>query len=777
MNINNSNNYSTKKNTHKKLFITEKPSVAGEYAKALGVPTSSRQDGCYENDSYIITWCVGHLVTMSYPDKYDEKYAKWNIDTLPFIPDRYLYEVIPNVAAQYKIVAHLLNRQDVSDIYFAGDSAREGEYIGRLIQQKAGWNKSANLYRIWIDSQTEDEIKRGIREAKPLSAYDNLADSAYARAIEDYLVGINFSRVLTLKYSRLLAGASGKDRFVIAVGRVMSCVLGLIVSREREIRNTVTFPFYGIKSNITDGTNAEWKITDKSKFFNSPDNYENKGLLKKEPVEALIAECNNGGILTVVDKKPSESKKSAPLLFNLAELQAECTKRFHISPAQALQCAQDLYEAKMTTYPRTDARVLTTAISKEIQTNLKGLQNGPYASYVGNILSSGWDKNLLSPSCKYVDDSKVSDHYAIIPTGQGNPASLSELNAKVYDLICRRFLSIFYPDAVYDKLQMTYQAAGETFTASYSALKTPGFLEVAGYKDDSDVRKAMELAMSQSGNIQASFELKEGQSQPPKRYTTGSMILAMENAGNLIEEEDLRAQIKGSGIGTSATRAEVISKLESNEYITSDKKTQTIKPTAVGEMIYDVLNLTMPQILIPKFTASWESGLQQITDGGVTKQYYLEKINQYVEGAVTSVKTTDQTANINQAITNLAKIYKEVNPGGEVGGPIGECPNCHAPVMVGKYGAYCKDKCGMNLNYAFGKTLNATQVKSLLNGEKVLLKGLTSKNGNTYDLYVKANGLQPYSYKNKEGKEISGIQFTFETEFPPSKKKFNKKKG
>ncbi|MBQ7430234.1 type IA DNA topoisomerase [Butyrivibrio sp.] len=759
----------------KKLFIAEKPSVAAEYAKTLGVPSSSKKDGFYENDGYLITWCVGHLVTMSYPDKYDEKYEKWSLETLPFIPQKYLYEVIQNVAGQYKTVAALLNRDDVSDIYFAGDSAREGEYIGRLIQQKAGWNKNANLYRVWIDSQTEDEIKRGIREAKPLSAYDTLADSAYARAIEDYLVGINFSRALTLRYSRLLAGAAGKDKLVIAVGRVMSCVLGLIVAREREIRNTTVFPFYSIKANITDGTSADWKITEKSKYFNIPENYENKGLLKKEPVEALIQACNQAGVLTVVDKKTSESKKSAPLLFNLAELQAECTKKFHISPAQALQCAQDLYEAKMTTYPRTDARVLTTAISKEIQVNLNGLKQGPYAGYADTIMHNNWDKNLLSPSCKYVDDSKVSDHYAIIPTGQGNPATLSELNAKVYDLICRRFLSIFYPEAVYDKLQMTYTAAGETFTASYSALKIPGYLEVAGYKDDTDIKQAMQTAMAQNGTISAQFEIKEGQSQPPKRYTTGSMILAMENAGNLIEEEDLRAQIKGSGIGTSATRAEVISKLESNGYIQSDKKTQTIRPTAVGEMIYDVLNLAMPQILVPKMTASWEAGLQQITDGTVTKDYYLEKINQYVAGAINMVKQTDQTENINQAIAVLAKIYKEITPGGEAGGPICECPNCHAPVKAGKFGAYCTNKCGMNLGYAFGKALSATQVKALCSGEKVLLKGLTSKNGNTYDLYVTATGLQPYSYTNKDGQAVQGVQFAFATEFPAGKKKFKKK--
>lgn len=756
----------------KKLFITEKPSVAAEYAKALGMPLT-RGNGCYEDDNYIVAWCVGHLVTLSYPEAYGEEYKIWSADYLPFIPQSYKYEVIENVKSQYKVVATCLNRKDVSDIYFAGDSAREGEYIGRLIQQKAGWNKNANLYRIWIDSQTTEEIMRGIREAKPLSAYDTLADSAYARAIEDYLVGINFSRILTLKYSRLLAAAAAQDRLVIAVGRVMSCVLGMVVSRERDIRNTTVFPYYGIKALMQDGTEAEWKIVENSKYRNVPENYENKGLLKKEMAEALNAQCNQVGALTLIDKKASTSNKAAPLLFNLAELQAECSKRFHISPAQTLQCAQNLYEAKMTTYPRTDARVLTTAISKEISINLNGLRKGVFSQYAGTILDNNWHQALLDPKCHYVDDSKVSDHYAIIPTGQGDIKSLSEMDAKVYDLICRRFLSIFYPPAVYDKLQMTYQCAGETFTASYSAINTPGYLEVAGYKDDADIKAKMDIAKNQTGNIPSNFEIKESQTQPPKRYTTGSMILAMENAGNLIEDEELRAQIKGSGIGTSATRADTIAKLESNKYIQTDKKTQTIKPTAIGEMIYDVLNITMPPLLNPKMTASWETGLQKITDGEVTKDYYLEQMNSFVTTGVNTVKSQDQGEAINQALQALQKVYKDLTPGADIGGPIGECPHCHAPVKAGKYGAYCTAKCGMNLGYAMGKTLSATEVKALLRGEKILLSGLKSKAGNAYSIYIKPTGIQPRSYTNKEGKQVDGFEFVYETEFP--KNKFNKK--
>lgn len=758
----------------KKLFITEKPSVAAEYAKALKMPLN-RQNGCYEDDNNIVTWCVGHLVTLSYPEKYDEELKVWKMENLPFIPERYLYEVIDNVKDQYKVVASLLNRQDVSAIYFAGDSAREGEYIGRLIQQKAGWNKSAQLYRIWIDSQTEEEILRGIKEAKDLSAYDNLAASAYARAIEDYLVGINFSRALSLKYSRLLAGASQQNHMVIAVGRVMSCVLGMVVKREREIRSTTVFPFYGIRSNFADGTYADWKITEKSPFFNSPDNHENKGLLKQEIVQQLVDKFNQNNTLTMIDKKQSQSSKNAPLLFNLAELQAECSKRFHISPSQTLQCAQNLYEAKMTTYPRTDARVLTTAISKEITTNLNGLNSGPYKEFSNEILTNGSYQSLLDPKCRYVDDSKVSDHYAIIPTGQGNPSALSELDGKVYDLICRRFLSIFYPPAVYDKLQITYEIAGEAFVESYTALNTPGYLVVAGYKDDTEERDKMNLALQHAQTMQGNFEIKEGKTQPPKRYTTGSMILAMENAGNLIEEAELREQIKGSGIGTSATRADTIAKLETNKYIQIDKKNQQITPTAIGEMIYDVLYLTMPQILEAKYTASWETGLQKITDGQVTQEYYLGQINNYVRSGIETVKNVDQTDNINTAIVNLATIYKNITPGASAGGPIGECPNCHAPVKAGKYGAYCTAKCGMNLGYAMGKALSASQVKSLLKGDKLLLTGLKSKAGNTYSIYITPTGVKPYSYTNKQGETVNGFEFTFNTEFPKDKGKFNKK--
>lgn len=759
------------------LYITEKVSVAEAFAKALNVPTTGKANGYFEGNGHLISWCRGHLVTMSYPDKYDESLKSWSLDTIPFIPKSYKYEIIADVAKQFKTLQTLLNRSDVDTIMWSGDSAREGEYIARLVRQMAGHNPKAEEKRVWIDSQTDAEILRGIKTAKPLSEYDNLSDSAYARAIEDYLVGINFSRAYSLKYSNLLSNAIGQKHVAIAVGRVMTCVLGMIVSRERAIRDTVTFPFYGIKANIEDSTSADWKIVKGSAYESSPDNYDNKGLLKKDLAESLIAKCNQAGTLTVIDKKASKSNKAAPLLFNLAELQAECSKRFHISPAQALQCAQDLYEAKYTTYPRTDARVLTTAVSKEIRSNLQGLSSGAYGKFTDKIMQNSWDKNLLSGHCKYVDDSKVSDHYAIIPTGVVPSEKLSDINQKVYNLICERFLSIFYPDAVYNKLQMTYKAGTETFTASYTALDTPGFLEVTGYKDDSDIRKVMDIAANQNGDLSATFEIKEGQSQPPKRYTTGSLILSMENAGNLIEDEELRSQIRGSGIGTSATRADVIEKLTNNHYIQSDEKTQTVKPTGMGEVIYDIVHLVTPDILIPEYTASWEKGLQQIVDGRISKDDYLVQLQRYVQQGTNEIKTSALQDQIAQCITVISKIYKEINPSGNraANKPIGKCPNCGSDVLIGQYGAYCKGKCGMAFGWALGKQLSSGQVKDLLANKKVLLSGLKSKAGNSYSVYITPKGIEPYSYTKKDGTAVSGFQYVYETEFPKTNKKTQKK--
>lgn len=770
----------------KRLFIAEKPSVAQEFAKALDMPLT-RSNGCYEDDNNIVTWCVGHLIAMSYPEKYDPELKKWSLDTIPFIPDRYKYETIPAVYDQYKVVKTLLNRSDVDAIYYSGDSAREGEYIQRLIRQEAGHNPNAKEYRVWIDSQTRDEILKGINTAHELSYYNTLSDSAYARAIEDFLAGINFSRAMTLKYGRILSNATGnRDNYTIAVGRVMSCVLGMVVAREREIRSTTVIPFYSVRATMQDQTEADWKIMPDSPYKNIPENYEDKGLLKQEMAQDLVNKLNANGTLNVLDKKQSVKNQAAPLLFNLAELQNECTKRFHISPAETLECAQALYDAKLTTYPRTDARVLSTAISKEITKNINGLsQRSEFAPFVSEINQNNWHANLLDPHCKYVDDSKIADHYAIIPTGEGFAQynGLNEMCKKVYDLICRRFLAIFYPEAVYDKLQVTYKGLTETFIANYTALKEPGYLAVSPNRkseddenedDENSARAKMNAALQHQGTIPASFAIREGKSQPPKRYTTGSMILAMENAGNLIEDEELRAQIKGSGIGTSATRAEVLSKLERIHYFQVNKKTQVITPTATGEIIYDILNCAVKEMLSPEHTANWERGLQQIVDGKITKDFYLEKINEYVRYYTGTIKGSDFSAQISQCVDALKEVYPELAKAAASGGTsdvLGECPNCHQPVKVGKFGAYCSNKCGMSFGYAFGKQLDASQVKVLLAGNKVLLKGLKPKDPNKspYDMYIIPKGIVPYSYTNKNGEQVQGMQFEYDREFPPRK--------
>ena len=745
----------------KDLYIAEKPSVAMEFASALGMDKKvSRHNGYLEDDQSIITWCVGHLIEMSYPEKYDPELKKWKMEDLPFIPKHYRYEVIPTSKEQYQVVAKLLNRQDVDRIYYSGDSAREGEYIQRLVRQEAGRNPKASEYRVWIDSQTKDEILRGIREAKPLAAYDALSDSAYARAIEDYLIGINFSRVLSLKYANLASRAIGGKYHSIAVGRVMSCVLGMIVERERLIRNTKTISFYSIKAE-TNGITLDWKIVEGSRYFGTPDNYNNIGLLNKVPVDELQAFCNQDGTINIIKSEKTTTKKSAPLLFNLAELQAECTKQFKISPAEALGIAQSLYEKKLTTYPRTDARVLTTAMTKVYEENIHGLFSVPgMEDFVSTIL----EKHLYDPArmnqTKYVDDAKVSDHYAIIPTGQGlnQYAELTELEQQVYLLICRRFLSIFYPAATIEKVTVTGRCQGEQFTSGFSYTTNPGYLIIAGFERKPEEEQLFQKATNLSGIQPACFVGHEGKSKPPARYTSGSMILAMENAGNLIEDEELREQIKNSGIGTSATRGEVIAKLERNQYIKINKKTQVIAPDCLGEIIYDILHEALPHILNPKYTASWEKGLQGIVDGTVTKEHYLSKIDQYVHAGVKEMQEKDFTERIKSEIKLLKSVYPSIQTTdeallGKTSGIGLTCPVCGNPIMKGDKSYYCsgyKNGCRFSIwTKISGKTITDGIVQELIKNWKVErngggsavtkeeVKGFVSKAGKKYSARIK----------------------------------------
>ena len=649
----------------KKLIITEKPSVAREFAKALNQNMKSK-DGYIESDDYIITWCVGHLVTMSYPDAYDEGLKRWSMDTLPFIPTDYKYEIIDNVKKQFHIVRSLFHREDVDVIYNAGDSGREGEYIQRLVLMMAGYNGKANLKRIWIDSQTEDEILRGIREAKDSSEYDNLSNAAYLRAKEDYLMGINFSRVLTLKYGYGMKQFLNQDKMVISVGRVMTCVLGMVVKREREIREFVKTPFYRVLAEISlqdKSIEGEWKSVEGSKYFESPLLYKENGFLKEESARQLIEEVKNGkefpfsGILESIEKK--KETKNPPLLYNLAELQNDCSRFFKCSPDETLKIAQELYEKKMTTYPRTDARVLSTAVAKEITKNLLGLQKIPQiAEDVTWILTEGKYKTLAKS--RYVNDKQITDHYAIIPTGQGlnNMSGLTPTAARVYELIVRRFLSIFYPPAVYQKMSFVTKIGEERFFSTMKVMAEEGYLSVwkppvSKKKDESDnneedskfdlsfLESLKSLKKGQEMEIR-SLEIKTGETTPPKRYNSGSMILAMENAGQLIEDEELRAQIKGSGIGTSATRAEILKKLVANGYLALHKKTQILTPTQVGEMIYEVVGHSIRPLLNPELTASWEKGLTLVSNGEITPDEYMNKLNNFVSRRTQGVKALRQ---------------------------------------------------------------------------------------------------------------------------------------
>ena len=698
----------------KSLFIAEKPSVAREFANALKVNGRSA-DGYIESENAVVTWCVGHLVTMSYPEVYDIKYKRWSLETLPFLPKEWKYQVIDSVKKQFGIVSGLLNRADVDTIYVCTDSGREGEYIYRLVAQMAGV-QGKKQKRVWIDSQTEEEILRGIREAKDLSEYDHLADSAYLRAKEDYLMGINFSRALTLKYGPSVSNyMRSSDRTVISVGRVMTCVLGMVVRREREIREFVKTPFYRVIGTFGPAgisIDGEWRAVEGSRYYGTPCLYKENGFKERKDAEALIAWLwerengseNSGTILKVEKKKET---KNPPLLYNLAELQNDCSKMFKISPDQTLKVVQELYERKLVTYPRTDARVLSTAVAKEISKNIGGLTHyEPLAAFASEAMQAGLWKNIAKT--RYVNDKQITDHYAIIPTGQGLGAlrSLPELNRKIYQVIVRRFLSIFYPAAIYQKYAVEMEVKGEHFFASFKVLKEAGYLKVAenpkkkkntagesadrtnrletgidGNDVENPAREADGTDSSQPKVIDAShpefiqmleqlkkgmkvslddLQIKEGETSPPKRYSSGSMILAMENAGQLIEDEELRAQIKGSGIGTSATRAEILKKLFNIKYMALNEKTQVITPTYLGELIYEVVHTSMKQLLNPELTASWEKGLTYVAEGSITPDEYMQKLERFVIGRTYNAVHMGNAYGLRPAFDAVAVFYQNV---------------------------------------------------------------------------------------------------------------------
>ena len=721
----------------KSLFIAEKPSVAQEFAKALKEPMT-RKDGYLESEHAVVTWCVGHLVTMSYPEKYDIKYKRWMLETLPFLPEEFKYEVIPAVKKQFEIVSGLLNREDVETIYVCTDSGREGEYIYRLVAMMAGV-KEKTQKRVWIDSQTEEEILRGISEAKDISEYDNLSESAYLRAKEDYLMGINFSRALTLKYGPSVSNyMRSSDRTVISVGRVMTCVLGMVVRREREIREFVKTPFYRVIGTFGPAgisIDGEWRAVEGSRYYGTPCLYKENGFKERKDAEALIAwlwERENGsensGVMqsevsdaekadaglmgvyntsqgTILKVEKKKETKNPPLLYNLAELQNDCSKMFKISPDQTLKVVQELYERKLVTYPRTDARVLSTAVAKEISKNIGGLTHyEPLAAFASEAMQAGLWKNIAKT--RYVNDKQITDHYAIIPTGQGLGAlrSLPELNRKIYQVIVRRFLSIFYPAAVYQKYAVEIEVKGEHFFAGFKVLKEAGYLKVAeipkkkkdtagesvgrtnrlesgidGNDAENPAREADGTDSSQPKVIDAShpefiqmleqlkkgmkvslddLQIKEGETSPPKRYSSGSMILAMENAGQLIEDEELRAQIKGSGIGTSATRAEILKKLFNIKYMALNEKTQVITPTYLGELIYEVVHTSMKQLLNPELTASWEKGLTYVAEGSITPDEYMQKLERFVIGRTYNAVHMGNTYGLRPAFDAVAVFYQ-----------------------------------------------------------------------------------------------------------------------
>ena len=757
----------------KSLIITEKPSVAQEFARILGV--SGRNDGYIENSDYVITWCVGHLVEMVYPEVYDEKYKKWKLEDLPFLPKDYKYDVIPAVSRQYDVVHKMLHREDIDTVYWAGDAGKEGQTIEENIRMYGGVREGMKELRVWIDSQTEEEIKRGIREAKPMSDYANLGKSGIMRTIEDYAMGINFSRAMSVKYGNLLNDAAGTRSYTaIAVGRVMTCVLGMVVIREREIRNFVETSFYRVAGNFTDANiEAEWKAVEGSKYFESPLLYKENGFKKQESAESLIQELT-GKTAVVESIERGTSRKKAPLLFNLAELQAECSKRFKISPDETLQVAQDLYEKKLTTYPRTDARVLSTAVAKEIGKNVSRLKGyEPVQGYVERIMKEGLHYNIAKT--QYTDDSKITDHYAIIPTGQLTELrSLNELQRSVYDLIVRRFLSIFYPAAEYQTVKLVAAVGEEKLFAGAKALKAPGFLEIAGRKqeeekegsnkednEETDSPGLLELAdqLTKGQELPVNgYSLKEGSTKPPKRYTSGSMVLAMENAGQLIEDEELRAQIKGSGIGTSATRAEIIKKLVRIGYLHLNKKSQILSPEVLGEMVYEVVNMTVPALLNPKMTASWEKGLDGITRGTVVMEDYREKLEDFIRKETLNMVERNLTS---QLVAQIQPLTGKGARGIAAKKKLGiACPVCGGELETTPFGYGCgnykKDGtgCKFSVGTIAGRDLSEEEFKDLITkGRTDVLEGFVAKSKKKFPASLVLE-------KNEEGRVNIAFDFS-----------------
>jgi len=774
----------------KKLIITEKPSVARDFARVLKV--SGNNNGFIENNEYVVSWCYGHLVQMVYPEEYDAKYKSWNLEDLPFLPKDYKYGVVESAKDQYKIVNGLLHREDIDTVYWAGDSGKEGQTIEENIRNYGGVREGMTELRVWIDSQTDEEILRGIREAKPMSEYAKLGASGIMRTIEDYSLGINFSRALSVKYGKLINDAAATTKYAaIAIGRVMTCVLGMVVEREREIRGFNEDPFFKVVGKFSDvNFPAEWKAVESSKYFESPLLYGDKGngFKEKDSAEKLIQELTNKEAV-ISDKESGISKKKSPLLFNLAELQSECSKRFKISPAQTLDIIQELYEKKYTTYPRTDARVLTTAVAKEINKNLNRLQNyGPTAKYVHEIL--GEKKYIGIEKTAYTDDSKVTDHYAIIPTGQCNGIeNLSALSQRVYDLIVRRFLSIFYPPAEYKNVKVTVQVGDEKFFAGAKLLVKPGYLEIAGIpraKDSSDgeaedgedtedkFSKEDFVKFIEAANIGDSidvngFELKEGKTSPPKRYTSGSLILAMENAGKLIEDEELREQIKTTGIGTSATRGEILEKLVRIGYLNQNNKTQVITPERLGEMIYEVVLLTTPSLLKPEQTANWEKGLEGIINGTVDFTEYRGKLEDYIRKETTNMIEQDLTQTI---ALNINQFTGKDSKGLATKKPLGiKCPVCGGELTTTSFGYGCSNysddsiKCKFSVGQIAGVDLDETQFKKLVTeGKTDLIEGFKSKSGKTFKSVLKME-------KNEDGEYRASFDFSeTPTEYVPDLK-------
>ena len=759
----------------KALIITEKPSVAQEFAKILKV--SGRQNGYLENESYVITWCVGHLVEMVYPEEYDSKYKKWKLEDLPFLPKDYKYGVIKSVSGQYDVVHKMLHREDIDTVYWAGDAGKEGQTIEENIRNFGGVREGMQELRVWIDSQTEEEILRGIKEAKPMREYANLGKSGIMRTIEDYAMGINFSRAMSVKYGNLLNDAAGtKSYTAIAVGRVMTCVLGMVVIREREIRNFIETPFYRIVGKFTDAEiEAEWKTTEESAYYASPLLYKENGFAKEEDAKAFL-ESLAGKEARVSSVEKGISKKKAPLLFNLAELQAECAKRFKISPDETLQIAQDLYEKKLTTYPRTDARVLSSAVAKEISKNVSRLKGyEPVSQFVNAIMQSGTYRSIGRSA--YTDDSKITDHYAIIPTGQLTELnSVNGLHRQVYDLIVRRFLSIFYPPAEYQTVKFIAKIEKESFFAGGKILKSPGYLcvlgkEAAEEKDEDGGEKeegtnakmllAMIEKLSENDVVPVKgMDIKEGKTSPPKRYTSGSMVLAMENAGQLIEDEELRAQIKGSGIGTSATRAEIIKKLVRVGYLNLNRKSQVLTPTMLGEMIFETVSMTVPELLNPKMTASWEKGLDGITRGTVDMGEYRAKLEDFIRRETLSMAQTDRKQEL---IKRIQPLTGRESRGAAARKKLGiKCPLCDGEVETTPFGYGCSNYrtngCKFSIGTIAGRDLTEEEVTKLLTeGKTEILNGFVSK--------LKKKFSAALIYKKDEN-GIPSIQFDFSGNVP-----------